>query len=72
MTHHEVLILNFLRANPETFFSRKEISLKAVRRREYEADPRWADVPLAALVVKGLVEVNQSGQFKFNKSKLSV
>lgn len=67
MSHEEQIILQFLRENPETFFSRKEISRRAVKRVVYENNPRWADIPLAALVGRGLVEVNDQGCYRFKK-----
>lgn len=67
MTHAELVILLFLKASPETFFSRKEISMRAIKRRQYEEDPQWAVIPLASLVAKGLVEVNDSGYYRFKK-----
>jgi hypothetical protein len=67
MTHEENIILQFLRAYPESSFSRREISRKAVKRTVFDENPRWADTPLASLVGQGLVEVDDSGYYKLKK-----
>ena len=68
MNYEDTLILGFLRQSPETFFSRKEISRRAIKRTDYEANPRWADAPLAALTDRGLIEVDNNSCFRFKKS----
>jgi len=50
MTEEENWILNFLQSSPQTFFARKEIAHKAVRRQVYEEDQNWANAPLASLL----------------------
>jgi len=67
MTHEENIILQFMRANPESLFSRKEIGRKAVKRTVFNENPRWAEVPLASLTGQGLVEVDDSGYYKLKK-----
>lgn len=69
MTHEECLILDFLRANPETAFARKEIARRAVKRTIYEANPHWVDIPLQALVARGVVEIDDSGFYRLKKSE---
>ena len=69
MTEAEFTILSFLQSSPESFFARKEIARRAVRRQEYEENPHWADAALAGLVLKELIEQNQSGQYRFKKSQ---
>ena len=69
MTEAEFTILSFLQSSPESFFARKEIARRAVRRQEYEENPHWADAALAGLVLKDLIEQNQSGQYRFKKSQ---
>lgn len=64
MTEHSQCILEFLRANPETFFNRKEIARKAVHKSEYEENPHWATASLAGLVNEGHVEMNDSGHYR--------
>ena len=67
MSHDEEIILMFLRSYPDSSFTRKEISRKAVKRTVYEQNPRWADIPLASLVAQGLVEVDQDGYYRLKK-----
>ncbi|HTL58409.1 MAG TPA: hypothetical protein VL361_22165 [Candidatus Limnocylindrales bacterium] len=69
MTEAEFTILSFLQSSPESFFARKEIARRAVRRQEYEENPHWADAALGGLVLKELIEQNQSGQYRFKKSQ---
>ena len=69
MTDVELTIMNYLGASPETYFARKEIARKAVRRSEYEENPHWADAPLTALLLKGVVEQNESGLYRFKKER---
>jgi hypothetical protein len=64
MTDEQVLIINFLQFSPETWFARKEIARRAVRRKVFEENPHWADAALAELVAKGEVEENNSGQVR--------
>ncbi len=63
-------VLQFLQCTPETAYARREIARKAIRRQEFEENPHWVDVPLAALVAKGLVERNETGLFKFKKAEI--
>ena len=67
MNYEEVLIVNFLRECPEMFFSRKEISRRAIKRIEYEANPRWADAALTALLERGLVEVDDNHCYRYKR-----
>jgi len=67
MTQEEARILDFLKARPETLFARREIARKAVKRRVFEEDQHWADVPLASLLAQRLIEQDDSGFFKFRK-----
>lgn len=70
MTQEEYAIVNFLRGSPETFYSRREIARKAVRRQEYEANNHWADVPLASLQARGDIERGDNGCFRLQKAKI--
>ena len=63
----EYTIVNFLRASPETYYARKEIARRAVRRQEYEENPHWADAALAGLLLKGIIEQNQNGLYRLKK-----
>lgn len=69
MTDEQVLIVNFLQTSPETWFARKEIARRAVRRKVFEENPHWADAALGELVANGIVEENPSGQFRIKKDE---
>ena len=64
MTEHENFIMTFLQAAPEAWFARKEIARKAIRRQEYEENPHWIDAPLSSLVLQGLVQQSDGGQYR--------
>ncbi len=64
----ESILMRFFEENPEARFSRKEVSRKAVKRIEFEEDPRWADAALNALAARKFVEVDDSGYYLLNKS----
>lgn len=66
MTDEEQHIVDFLKGSPDTFFARKEIARKAVKRTFYELNPRWVEAPLASLVYKEIVETNDSGYYRLN------
>jgi hypothetical protein len=70
MTEAEFTILDYLQGSPETFFARKEIARRAVRRQIYEENQHWADAPLAALLLKGLIEQNEGGLYRLKKSEV--
>jgi hypothetical protein len=70
MTTDEYVILQFLRAYPDSAFSRKEISRKAVKRTDYEENPRWAEIPLASLLAQGLVEADDSGCYQLKRKPM--
>ncbi len=70
MTQYEKLIVDFLSQNPDTFFSRKEISRRAVDRVIYETDPHWAVSALASLVARGILEVNDQGCYRLKKDAI--
>jgi len=67
MTEAEFTILNYLHSSPETYFARKEIARRAVRRQVYEENQHWADALLAALLLKGLIEQNASELIRLKK-----
>lgn len=64
MTDEEQRITDFLKGSPDSFFARKEIARKAVKRTVYEENPRWAEAPLASLLDKGVVETNDGGHIR--------
>jgi hypothetical protein len=68
MTDEEQAILAYLEGSPETFFARREIARRAVKRRVFEENPHWADAPLASLVAGKLVIQNDSGHFAIKRS----
>ena len=70
MTSDEHVILEFLRACPDTSFSRKEISRKAVKRTVYEENTRWAETPLTSLLGQGLIEADDSGCYRIRKKAM--
>jgi hypothetical protein len=69
MTEAEFTIVNFLQTSPETYFARKEIARRAVRRQLYEENPHWGDAALAGLLLKGVIEQNQSGLYRLKKEQ---
>lgn len=62
--------MTFLNSSPETYFARREIARRAVRRQVYEENQHWADAPLASLVLKGMVQQNDGGQYRIKKDEL--
>jgi len=66
MTDEELPIVNYLKESPDTFFARREIARKAVRRKVFEENPHWVEAPLASLVDKDIVEINDSGCYRLN------
>ena len=66
MTDEEQRIVNFLQGSPDSFFARREIARKAVKRTVYEENPRWVEAPLASLVDREIVEINDSGYYRLN------
>lgn len=68
VTTEEAAVVEFLKANPETWYGRKEIAKKAVRRRIYEEDPHWCAAALPSLVEQRRIEQNDSGHYRYCKS----
>jgi hypothetical protein len=64
MTEEEFAIVEFLKTSPATYFSRREIARKAVRRDVYDENQHWADTHLAALVARQVIEQNTAGLYK--------
>jgi hypothetical protein len=69
MTDEEQQIVTFLNSSPETYFARKEIARRAVRREVYEENQHWVDAPLSSLVMQGIIEKNDSGQYRVKKDE---
>jgi hypothetical protein len=68
MTCEESAIVIFLQGFPSAFVARKEIARKAVKRKTFEEDPHWADGALASLLNQGIIEQNDSAQYRLRKS----
>jgi hypothetical protein len=71
MTDEQSSILSFLRSSPESFFARKEIARRAVRRQVYEENQHWADAPLSLLLTEGLIEKNDAGLYRLRQDASS-
>ncbi len=67
MSSEEYAILTFLKESPDSFFSRKEIARRAVRRQVYEENQHWADAALASLQIQDCIEENGSGCYRYKK-----
>jgi hypothetical protein len=68
MTDEEQHILDFLKGSPDSYYARKEIARKAIRRSEFEENPRWAEAPLNSLLDRELIEMNDSGYYRLKTS----
>ena len=71
MTSEGSIIVEFMKASPESWYARKEISRRAVHRSEYEANPHWATAALNALVNDGIIEQNDAGLYRIAPPKKS-
>jgi hypothetical protein len=69
MSTDEAEIMDFLKQNPEIWFTRKEISKKAKRRDEYEENPHWASAPLHSLMTQKLIMQNESGAYRLQEDE---
>ena len=70
MTDEEQLVVNFLKASPETFYARREIARRAVRRRIFEENPHWPDAALASLLARNVIEQNVSELYRMKKDEV--
>jgi hypothetical protein len=66
MTDEEQKIIAFLKGSPDSFFARREIARKAVKRNVFEENPRWVEAPLTSLVEREIVEMNDGGHYRLN------
>lgn len=71
MTAEGLIILQFMQATPESWYSRKEISRRAVSRKEFEENPQWATPALAGLMSDGVIETNPAGLYRITPPKAS-
>jgi hypothetical protein len=67
MNDEKVLIINYLKCSPGAWFGKKEIARRAVKRRAFDDNPRWADEPIAELVAQKVIEENKDGQVRLKK-----
>ncbi len=67
MTEEAYRIVSFLQGSPETYYARREIARRAVKRIVYEANPYWADAALASLVAGGVVEQSPEGRYRLKQ-----
>jgi uncharacterized protein YneF (UPF0154 family) len=67
MSDEQVLIINFLKCSPEAWFGKKEIARRAVKRKEFEDNPRWSEEPLRELIAQHVVEENKDGQVRLKQ-----
>ena len=68
MNFEETTVLDFLKATPELWYSRREVARKAVRRRDYEENPNWAATAITSLLGRGLIEESAAGSIKFKQA----
>jgi len=64
------MVLAFLQGSPESFFGRREIARKAVRRQVFEQNPHWADAPITSLLAKGMIEQSNNSLYRIKKDEL--
>ena len=64
MTDAEQKVLDYIKGSPDSYHGRKEIARKAVRRTEFEENPHWVEAPLASLLEKKIIEINDSGYYR--------
>ena len=58
-------ILQFLKSNPNVYFSGAEVCRKAGTKKLAAEDPRWALPFLASLSDKHLIERDEHGHYRF-------
>jgi hypothetical protein len=69
MTSEGLTILQFMECDTEAWYSRKEISRRAVNRQEFEMNPQWATAALANLLNEGVIETNAAGLYRITPPK---
>jgi hypothetical protein len=67
MSWEEQQILDFLASAPESFFSRREIARKSVKRAFFDENPTWANPVLEGLMNKNLVVQDAAGYYGYKK-----
>ncbi len=46
-----------MNGSPDSWYARREIARRAVKRAIFEQNPHWLDSPIAALVERGVIEM---------------
>ena len=69
MTDEQIRVMNFLRCNPGTWFGRKEIARRATKRKIFEENPNWADMAIADLLLKKIIEQDPTGLVRVGKDE---
>jgi hypothetical protein len=64
MNEEEKAILDYLKTQPHSFVSGREIAKRVGGKRRYEEDRTWAVPILAAMVQAGILEKDQMGHFR--------
>jgi len=59
--------MDFLSAFPDAYSARREIGRRALGRSIYEENPHWIDAPLASLLMQGVIEQNDSAQYRVKR-----
>ena len=67
MTDEEQLVLNFLKATPEAYYTRREIARRAVKRRVYDDNPHWPDAALSSLLARHIIEQNENDLYRMKQ-----
>ena len=68
-TTEETEILEYLKAYPGEFVSAKEISRRAGSKRRFQEEPLWARPFLRSLRNKDLIEINETGHYRYRQPK---
>jgi hypothetical protein len=69
LTTEEIEILEYLKTVPQEFVSFKEISRRAGGKKRYREEPEWARPFLRLLLNKDLVEVSETGHYRYRQPK---
>lgn len=64
MDADEKQICNYLKGFPGQYISASEICRRASGKKRYREEPRWALMPLAHLVDKGIIEADADGHYR--------
>ncbi len=64
MNDEHIIIINFLKGSPESWFGKKEIARRANKRKVFEENPHWSDAPLREMIAQHVVEENKDGQVR--------